>query len=114
MASAPDNHDAASRDSVERIRERLPRRLQELREACGLSTYALRLKCGVSRDAINRIEGGETIPGVRVLTRLILGLKKSDLFRKKFCRCGYSFRGTNRTRSKYGTAAGQERGRCEH
>jgi len=76
MASAPDNHDAASRDSAERIRERLPRRLQELREACGLSIYALWLKCGVSQDGINRIEGGETIPGVRVLARLIRGLKK--------------------------------------
>ena len=114
MASAPDNHDAASRDSVERIRERLPRRLQELREACGLSIYALWLKCGVSQDEINLIEGGETIPGVRVLARLIRGLKKSDLFRNKFCRCGYSFRDTHRTRSKYGTAAVQERGRCEH
>lgn len=30
--AAPDNHDA------ERIRERLPRRLQELREAMGLSS----------------------------------------------------------------------------
>jgi DNA-binding XRE family transcriptional regulator len=59
-----------------RAARRLPRRLQELREACGLSTYALWLKCGVSRDAINRIEGGETKPGVRVFARLIRGLKK--------------------------------------
>jgi ribosome-binding protein aMBF1 (putative translation factor) len=64
------------RDSAERIRERLPRRLQELREACGLSIYALWLKGGVSRDAINRIEGGETIPGVRVLARLTRGQRK--------------------------------------
>ena len=35
MSSAPDNHDA--HDYAERIRERLPRRLQELREAMGLS-----------------------------------------------------------------------------
>jgi len=34
-ATAPDNHHA--RDNAERIRERLPRRLQELREAMGLS-----------------------------------------------------------------------------
>ncbi len=34
-------------DYAERIRERLPRRLQELREAKGLSQYALWRKCGV-------------------------------------------------------------------
>jgi hypothetical protein len=33
MPTAPDNHDA--HDYAERIRERLPRRLQELREAVG-------------------------------------------------------------------------------
>ena len=35
MPTAPDNHDA--RDYAERILEWLPRRLQELREAMGLS-----------------------------------------------------------------------------
>jgi hypothetical protein len=35
MPTPPDNHDA--HDYAERIRERLPRRLQELREAMGLS-----------------------------------------------------------------------------
>ena len=49
-------------DYAERIRERLSRRLQELPEACGLSMYALWMKCGVSRDMISRIEGGESIP----------------------------------------------------
>lgn len=72
MPSAPDNHDA--HDYAERIRERLPRRHQELRERCGLSMYALWLKCGVSRDTISRVEGGETIPGVHVLARLSWGL----------------------------------------
>ena len=72
MPTAPDSHDA--HDYAERIRERLPRRLQELREACGLSMYALWLKCGVSRDTISRVEGGETIPGVHVLARLAWGL----------------------------------------
>ncbi len=64
-------------DYAERIRERLPRRLQELREAIGLSMYALWLKCGVSRDTISRIEGGETIPGVHVLARLAWGVEKT-------------------------------------
>ena len=67
MPTAPDNHDA--HDYAERISERLRRGLQELREACGLSIYALGMKCGVSRDTISRIEGGDTIPGVHVLAR---------------------------------------------
>jgi transcriptional regulator with XRE-family HTH domain len=75
MPSAPDNHDA--HDYAERIRERLPRRHQELREANGLSMYALWLKCGVSRDTISRVEGGETIPGAHVLVRLALGVGKT-------------------------------------
>lgn len=68
---APAKH--PSYDYAERIRERLPRRLQELREAIGLSMYALWRKCGVSRDTISRIEGGDTIPGVHVLARLAWG-----------------------------------------
>jgi hypothetical protein len=51
MPTAPDNHDA--HDYAERIRERLPRRHQELRESMKLSMYALWLKCGVSRDTIS-------------------------------------------------------------
>ena len=69
------NHEA--HDYAERIRERLPRRLQETREGIGLSMYALWLKCGVSRDTISRIEGGETIPGVHVLARLAWGVEKT-------------------------------------
>jgi len=72
MPTAPDNHDA--HDYAERIRERLPRRLQELREAESLSMYALWRKCGVSRDTISRVEAGDTIPGVHVLARLAWGV----------------------------------------
>lgn len=68
MPTAPGNHDA--QDDAERIRERLRRRLQELRQAECLSMYALWQKCGVSRDNISRLEGGDTIPGVNVLARL--------------------------------------------
>lgn len=80
MPAAPDNHEA--HDYAERIRERLPRRLQELREAERLSMYALWQKCGVSRDTISRVEAGETIPGVHVLARLAWGVGKtiSDFF----------------------------------
>lgn len=72
MTTSPGNHHA--HDYAERIRERLPRRHQELREGMKLSMYALWLKCGVSRDTISRIEGGDTIPGVHVLARLAWGL----------------------------------------
>ncbi len=48
MPVAPDNHDA--HDNAERIRERLPRRLQELRERCGLSKYRLARESGISSD----------------------------------------------------------------
>lgn len=70
----PGNDNHAAHDYAERIRARLPRRLQEMRETKGLSMYALWLKCGVSRDTISRVEGGDTIPGVHVLARLAWGL----------------------------------------
>ena len=51
--SSNGNH--AAHDYAERIRARLPRALQELREAALLSRYALEKKCGVSREMINCI-----------------------------------------------------------
>lgn len=53
----PSNDSREAHDYAERIRERLPRRLQELRERCGLSKYglamyALEKKSGVSREMI--------------------------------------------------------------
>jgi ribosome-binding protein aMBF1 (putative translation factor) len=48
VPNAPDNHEA--HDYAERIRERLPRRLQELRERRGLSKYGLARESGVSRE----------------------------------------------------------------
>jgi transcriptional regulator with XRE-family HTH domain len=53
MPNAPDNHDA--HDYAERIRERLPRRLQELRERCGLSKYGLARESGLSREYIGKL-----------------------------------------------------------
>jgi hypothetical protein len=50
MPSAPDNHDA--HDYAERIRKRLPRRLQELREACGQSKYGLARESGLSWETL--------------------------------------------------------------
>ena len=71
MPSVPDNHEA--HDYAERIRERLPRRLQELREAARLSKYALWQKTGVSRDMIGCIEAGESIPTLHVLCHQLEG-----------------------------------------
>lgn len=73
----PSNDNQEAHDYAERIRARLPRRLQELRETERLSMYALWQKCGVSRDTISRIEAGETIPGVHVLARLAWGEGKT-------------------------------------
>ena len=53
MTTAPDNRDA--HDYAERIRERLPRRLQELWERCGLSKYGLARESGLSREYIGKL-----------------------------------------------------------
>ena len=53
MPTAPDNHDA--HDYAERIRERLPRRLQELREAAGFTKYGLARESGLSREYIGKL-----------------------------------------------------------
>lgn len=50
------NHEAHV--NAERIRKRLPRRLQELqelRERCGLSKYALARESGISRESIGKL-----------------------------------------------------------
>ena len=44
MPAGPDNHEA--HDYAERIRERLPRRLQELHEAAGFTKYGLARESG--------------------------------------------------------------------
>ena len=75
MPAPPGRH--AAHDYAERIRERLPRRLQDAREACGLSMYALGRKCGVSRDMIGRIEAGESIPTLHVAARLAYGVNRT-------------------------------------
>ena len=53
MPAAPDNHDA--HDYAERIRDSLPRRLQQLREACGLSMYGLARESGLRREYIGKL-----------------------------------------------------------
>ena len=47
------NHEAHV--NAERIRKRLPRHLQELRERCGLSKYRLARESGISRESIGML-----------------------------------------------------------
>ena len=42
-----------------------------------MSMYALWLKCGVSRDMISRIEGGDSIPTLHVTAWLAHGVEKT-------------------------------------
>ena len=55
MPATPNNHGA--HDYAERIRERLPRRLEALREAMGLSSVHLARERGISRKAIGGSKG---------------------------------------------------------
>ena len=71
MPSTPAN---AAFHYAEHIRARLPRALQEEREAAGLSRYALEKKCGVSRDMIGDIESGDSIPTLHFGARMVHGL----------------------------------------
>jgi transcriptional regulator with XRE-family HTH domain len=72
MPSPPDNHDA--HDYAERIRNRLPRRLQELRERCGLSKYGLARESGLSREYIGKLERGAANPTLPVTAQLSHGM----------------------------------------
>ena len=72
MPSTPDNHDA--HDYAERIRERLPRKLQELREAAGLSKYGLAGTSGISREYSGRVERGDANPAFVVVAQISHGI----------------------------------------
>lgn len=72
MPNAPDNHEA--HDYAEHIRERLPRRLQELREAAGFTKYGLSRESGVSREYIGKIERGKANPTLPVTAQISHGL----------------------------------------
>jgi transcriptional regulator with XRE-family HTH domain len=72
MPPVPDDHPA--HDYAERIRERLPRRLQEIREAAGFTKYGLARESGVSREYIGKIERGKANPTLPVTAQLSHGL----------------------------------------
>lgn len=61
-------------DYAERIRARIPRRLQELREACGLSKYGLERECGISREFIGKLERGDAYPTMPVAAQISHGM----------------------------------------
>lgn len=61
-------------DYAERIRERLPRRHQELREAAGFTKYGLSRESGVSREYIGKIEHGKANLTLPVSAQLSHGL----------------------------------------
>ena len=71
----PSAKDKSHHDYAERIRKRLPRALQEQREARRMSKYALGKKSGVSREMISCIENGDSIPTFYVGARLAHGLE---------------------------------------
>lgn len=72
MPTAPDNHDA--HDYAERIRERLPGRLQELREAAGFRNYGPPPESGVNREYIGKSERGKANPTLPVTAQISHGL----------------------------------------
>ncbi len=75
MPTAPDNHDA--HDYAERIRARLPRRLQELTERCGLSKNGLARASGLSREYIAKLERGAANLTLSVKAQLSHGMGMS-------------------------------------
>src|SRR5262249_953743 len=57
-------------------------RLRQRRQAAGLSQQALATRCGLTRQAVNAIEGGHYVPNTLVALRLAraLGSRIEDLF----------------------------------
>lgn len=77
-------------------------RIRELRDARGLSLRALAENCGLSVNAISRIERGESSPTVSSLHRLALGLNVpiTDFFRADVQEATILVRRTERRRSR--------------
>ena len=62
MPRSSESH--AANDYADRIRARLPLRLQELREAAGLSKYGMARESGLSREYIGKLECGVANPTI--------------------------------------------------
>ncbi len=78
MPALSDSHDA--HEYAERIRARLPRRLQELRERAGLSKYGLARESGLSREYIGKLERGVANPTIPVTAQLshVIGMTLTE------------------------------------
>ena len=55
-------------------RDTIAGRLRSLREASGLTQYALAQRAGVARAVVHRIEAGQRLPSWPVLRKLALAL----------------------------------------
>ena len=62
------------KETVRQCAPRLARRLQEEREAAGMSMYALGRQSGVSREMVSCIEDGDSIFTLFVIVRLAHGM----------------------------------------
>ena len=80
----PSTPDRKSYLYAERLRERLPRALQEAREAVPITKYGLAQKCGITRQMIGQIEAGKANPTLPVLSQISdgLGLPLWELLRR--------------------------------
>jgi len=70
----PSNREREAFEYATRVCGRLPRCLQECREAAKVSRYGLQKNCGVSRDMIGDIEDGESVPTFFLAARMAYGL----------------------------------------
>lgn len=70
----PANREREAYEYATRVCGRLPRCVQECREAAKVSRYGLQKNCGVSRDTIGDIENGETVPTLFWAARMAYGM----------------------------------------
>lgn len=70
----PSNREREAYEYATRVCGRLPRCLQECREAAKVSRYGLQKNCGVSRDMLGGIEGGESVPTLFLTARMAYGM----------------------------------------
>ena len=64
-------------DNTQRLLVRLGRYLRQLRTTRGMTQEALAERCGLSCDAVRRVEGGRCTPSLETLSKLAGGLEMS-------------------------------------
>lgn len=68
------NREREAYEYATRVCGRLPRCLQECREAAKVSRYGLQKNSGVSRDMLGDIEDGESVPTLFLTARMAYGM----------------------------------------